>query len=341
MKTIAFHTPSICVRGTNVALYDYAYYNKTLLKNKSVIFVPKENIEKSDPLAVSKFLKEFKIVHYTDLEKSLEKEQCDILYCIKYGKNDGIFSRRIKTVIHCVFDMSEPHGDIYAGISESVVNKSVVNKSVVKKGSLPFPQGSLPFPIVPHMVSLIPDQHVFKKNLRDSLKIPKDAIVFGRYGGEDTFNIQFCIKVIREVVLKNPLIYFLFINTPFPFTHPNIIHLPKIVSNDDKNLFINTCDAHLECGTLGHSFGLAIAEFSVNNKPIIAYKNETFWSEATFWNDAHIKILGDKGVYYKNEQEFLHILTTFKKEDYYKDLNCYREYTPEKVMKQFEKIFII
>ena len=26
--------------------------------------------------------------------------------------------RNVKTVVHCVFHMNEPHGDVYAGISE-------------------------------------------------------------------------------------------------------------------------------------------------------------------------------------------------------------------------------
>ena len=34
MKVVAFHTPSLDVRGTNISVYDYAHFNETLLKNK-------------------------------------------------------------------------------------------------------------------------------------------------------------------------------------------------------------------------------------------------------------------------------------------------------------------
>ena len=36
MKTL-FHTPSIGIRGGEVALYDYAHFNETILGNESVI----------------------------------------------------------------------------------------------------------------------------------------------------------------------------------------------------------------------------------------------------------------------------------------------------------------
>jgi hypothetical protein len=106
------------------------------------------------------------------------------------------------------------------------------------------------------------------------------------------------------------------------------------MTNEEKNQFINTCDAHLECGTLGHSFGISIGEFSVNNKPVIAYGGET-------WNNAHKDILGSKGIYFYDSIDFYNILTRFNPIEYKnQDLNCYKEYTPEKVMKKFKEVFI-
>lgn len=311
---IAFHQDTLCVRGTSVAMYDYALYNEELLHNQSIIIIPNSGIPKCDPLGLSKFQNRFRVLYYTDLEAFLDKEKIDILYCIKYGTNDGIYSRKVKTVIHCVFDMSQPHGDVYAGVSSSVARKY---------------QKDL---FVPHMISLKPNN---THNLRDSLNIPKEAIVFGRYGGMDTFNLEFCYEVMARILYEKNNTYFLFINTPCFITHPKVFYLDKISSDQDKNKFIATCDAHLECGTLGHSFGLAIAEFSVNNKPIIAYKSPTLW------NTAHLEILKDKALYFSNSQEFYNILNTFKPEDYNNlDLNCYKEYSPENVMGIFKKIFI-
>ena len=314
---ICFYMPRICVRGSSVATYDYMRFNEELLKNESVLVLPKDAFEKNDPLGVKRFSR-FRIVYINEnLDSTLTEEKCDLLYCIKYGKNDGIFSKKFPTAIHCVFDLSEPHGDIYAAVSESLARK--YNSKL----------------FVPHMIALTPSQG----DLREQFDIPKDAVVFGRYGGEDTFNIPFCFEAIFELVQECSNIYFIFINTPhFIFGNRQVLFLPKIITEEDKSKFINTCDAHLECGTLGHSFGCAIGEFSVHNKPIIAYDPD---KDKPLWNRAHLDILGDKAIRFRTKEDFKNIIKTFNPiEAQKKDWNCYRQYSPEKVMDQFKKVFI-
>jgi hypothetical protein len=311
---IAFHTNKLCVRGTSVAIYDYAKYNEEILRNESIILIPESSIPECEPISLTRFSNRFLVKTYRDIEQTLKDLNCDMLYCIKYGLNDGIFSKNIKTVIHCVFDMSQKHGDIYAAVSSTLAKK--FNQSV----------------FVPHMISL---KKIHDRNLKTLLGIPESAIVFGRYGGVDTFNITWCWDTIEKIVRERSDIYFLLNNSVKFHEHPQIKYYKNIVSEDDKNKFINTCDAYIECGTLGHSFGLAIAEFSTFNKPIIAY----FGSNV--WNTAHFDILGDNGIYFRNEVEFYHTLNTFRKEHYIgKDLNFYKEYTPENVMRKFQEVFL-
>lgn len=315
MVKIAFFSDHLNERGTTQAIFDYAHYNEILLGNKTIIITLKNSIY-HDQLALDKFKNRFTLFFCDKIEEcEFFLEDCDIFYCIKYGKNNYYLPLKIKNVVHCVFDMSEPHGDVYAGVSESLAKK--FNSKL----------------FVPHMISLIPSVNK-EDNLRTILNIPENAIVFGRHGGQDTFNIQFVIDEIYNIVQTNSNIYFVFVNTPIFIHHPNVIFLNKIITNEEKNQFINTCDAHLECGTLGHSFGISIGEFSVNNKPIIAYGGET-------WNNAHKDILGNKAIYFYNSTDFYNILTTFNPIEYNdKDLNCYKEYTPEKVMKKFKSVFI-
>jgi len=307
---VAFHTPLICVRGSSVALYDYAHYNETLLGNSSVILIPKENLGKSDPLGLIRYASRFRVIPYTNLEETLEEENCDLLYCIKYGKNDGILSKKVKTAVHCVFDMSEIHGDVYTGVSETLARKF----------------GHSLF--VPHMVSLTPDN---TSNLRRTLNIPENAVVFGRYGGMDTFDLIFCQDVIKELLTKTTDRYFLFINTPRFVEDPRVFYLDKITEEKEKNRFISTCDAHIECGSMGHTFGLAIAEFSVHGKPIIVYDSPALW------NTAHLQILGQDAIRFSNREEFYTVLSNFSP---YKARNCYSDYAPEKVMNIFKKVFL-
>ena len=316
MVKIAFFSDHLNERGTSQAIFDYAHYNETLLGNKSIIITLKESTYHEN-LAIDKFKNRFEVFFCDKIEDCQDfLVDCDIFYCIKYGKNNHYLPLKIKNVVHSVFDMSDPHGDVYAGVSESLAKK--FNNTL----------------FVPHMISLIPSVNK-DDNLRTILNIPENAVVFGRHGGQDTFNIQFVIDVIcNNIVQMYPNIYFVFVNTPIFIHHPNIIFLNKIMTDEEKNQFINTCDAHLECGTLGHSFGISIGEFSVNNKPIIAYGGET-------WNNAHKDILGNKAIYFYDSIDFYNILTTFDPIEYKnKDLNCYKEYTPEKVMKKFKEVFI-
>jgi hypothetical protein len=53
----------------------------------------------------------------------------------------------------------------------------------------------------------------------------------------------------------------------------------------------------------------------------------------------HIEILGDKGLYYDSPQSLFALLLNFRP-DKDIDWNCYKEYTPEKVMKIFEEVFL-
>lgn len=313
---IAFLSEFIDIRGTCVALYDYADNNEKILGNKSVILTSK-NYERHDTIALEKFKKRFNILFYENFD-NLEDliSDCDIVYIIKHGQKDDYFlSKKIKNVIHCVFDMTAPHGDVYAGVSETLAKK--FNKDLY----------------VPHIVSL--EKTNSEKNLREKLGIPIDATVFGYHGGTECFNIDFVKEVIKKILKEvNNNIYFIFVNIEKFYDHPQIFFLEKITYSEDKNIFISSCDAMIHAQRLGETFGLSIAEFSVNNKPIITYGGPV-------WNNTYKDILKDNAIYYYNYYDVYKILKTFNKDDYKdKDLNFYKDYTPEKVMEKFKKVFI-
>jgi hypothetical protein len=314
---IGFYTPQLDIRGTCNALFNYAHYNETLLNNSSIIFIPKKSLY--NECAYFKFKKRFNLIFFEnnkDLENKLTLHGCQMLYCIKYGtlSQDNTISTSIKTVIHCVFDMTEPHGNVYAGVSKTLANKFNSNT------------------FVPHIVGLKPS--ITKNNLKKYLNIPNQAVVFGRHGGRDTFDIQFVKETIIQSVNDFGNIYFIFVNTPLFYTHPKIIHIDKIVDDDEKNRFIHTCDAMIHAQTLGETFGLSIGEFSINNKPIITYNGSML-------NTAHKDILGNKAIYYDTPCNLYEAITTFVPSEWEtKDNNAYKHYTPDKVMKQFEDTFI-
>ena len=323
-KTIAFHSPTIDERGTCIAIYDYAHFNETILHNSSIIITSHQairNASRTNSQVLRKFSKRFIIFLYNDSLHDIDEtvlKFCDLVYTIKYGSIDNNLSKKTKNAIHCVFDMSTPHGDIYAGVSQQLANK--------------FNTTNL---FVPHMIDFDPDPSISKVFFRRSLNIPDHATVFGRHGGYDTFDISFVKQVISKIVRINPDIYFIFINTPAFAQHSNIIFLNKIIDARKKKEFISSCDAMIHAQSLGESFGLSIAEFSVHQKPIICYGNWVL-------NDNYRHILKDKAIYYHSEDELTHILYNFDKMSYKDrtDLNCYSEFTPENVMRIFENVFL-
>jgi len=309
---IAFWDNQLCERGTTTSLFDYAYYNELLLKNKSFIFYEKNNKNNKDDI-IDKFESYF-IVHGVDEFKKIDyyikKYKITHLYIIKHGDDDGKLSKIAKNCVHCVFACNQPHGDVYSCISSWI------------KGN----NGK--YPVVPHMIN-IPKHN---RNMRKELNIPKDAVVFGSYGGKPSFSIPFVHKVVYKIAKENPSIYFLFANfDPFCDRLPNIIHLPAITDLDEKVKFINTTDAMLWARKIGETFGIAIGEFSTMNKPVFAMK---------IGDLAHVDLLGDKGIWY-NEKNLSSMLLKFDPEvEKTKDWNAYRNYTPKKVMKIFKKVYL-
>jgi hypothetical protein len=308
---IAFHTNQLGLRGTEVALYDYARYNEEILGNKSIIISKDPAIwDYSHPKAIQKFKDRFSVYFYSDIseiETILDNNNIDIFYAQKSGREDGVVSNKRKSVIHAVFQEYEPHGDRYAYISEWLGKK--YNK-----------------PFVPYIVDL-PNR---KDDMRVGLNIPNDAYVFGRHGGIETFDIEWVKSVIIEILNEREDIYFLFMNTDKFYNHPNIIYLDAESDMNKKVEFINTCDAMIHARNRGESFGLAIAEFSMRNKPIITWNGGV--------DKAHLDILENNCYLYNNKNELLNIFRNFQKIE--KDWNMYSQFNPQEVMRIFKSVFI-
>jgi hypothetical protein len=317
---VLFHTSALDYRGTTVAIYDYALYNEEVLGNESIILSPK-NAKASSLEIIQRFQNRFTVEFcgsFSDLDTAALKYKADLFYCMKHGTNDGVISNVVKSVIHAVFMAEDIHGDVYAYISKWLSDK-------MSNGKLPF----VPFIVNPHKTN---------EDFRSFLNIPYDAIVFGRYGANDTFDIPFVHDAVVATAKKRKDIFFIFMNTDNFCCHLDADQPSNIIfvqgSNDQatKSSFINTCDAMLHGRQRGETFGLAVGEFSAHNKPIITY----FGSPER----AHIDILKEKGIYYLNEYEIFSVLNDFKV-DTSTDWDCYSAlFSPEIVMRQFKHVFM-
>lgn len=308
MKIVGFLANSLCLRGVPVALFDYAYHNQSLLGNKSII-ISRKNGEKT---AIEKFAKHFAIFLFEtldELDNIVETQGISHLYIAKYGHNDGIMSSKCKNIIHCIFSTAEPHGDIYVPLGQTI--NCLFNTNIT-----PFPHI-----IMPPLSNC--------GTMRPELGIPNDAIVFGRHGGADTFDIPI-YDVINFVVHTNPNIYFLFMNTNKFAEHKQIIYLDGTYCLNTKQRFINTCDAMIHARARGETFGLACAEFDINNKPVITYELSP--------ENEHLRILGERALTYKTKDELAKLLLNFNNvERLTLDTIGYAKFTPQYVMQMFNK----
>lgn len=314
MKNIIFHSNQLGHRGTEVALFDYAFYNKTILGNESFITYNRHSINNNAEV-ISKFEKYFTVMPYekfSDVDDNLLKMNIDLLYAIKSGGIDEAISKNVPTMVHAVFPVSPRHihGSAYAFLS-SWLSKICSNNLV---------------PYVPPIITLPNDD----TDLRVFLGIDKDSIVFGCYGGENSFDIEFAKMAVADVANKRDDIYFIFMNIKKFISHPRVIFLPGSSNPLQKVKFINSCNAMLHARLLGESFGLACGEFSIRNKPILTFSGSR--------DTNHIEILGNKAILYSNYFDLIKILTNFDPNEINKkSWDCYSDlFNPSTVMRMFK-----
>ena len=322
---IGFFVRHFTERGTEVAIYDYAKYNEEILNNKSYIICFTEKSQRNigfptERISYDKFNTRFPIIEINSIEEMnqvITQYQLSFFYTLTYGGGNDIYKfnnkniwGNCKTIKHCVFDTTYPEGDFYIGISDYLNSKYKTN-----------------YPIIPHIVDL----PTCNENLRNELNIPDNAIVFGRYGGKEEFNILMTQQAIIEYVNNNDNMYFLFMNTTPFYYHRRIIYLEGTTDLFYKVKFINTCDAMIHSSFLGETFGLSIAEFSIKNKPIITCPTGSL---------EHVNILGDKAILYRSKDELLDIFINIKQIiDSRTDWNAYEYFSPKNIMELFSNIF--
>ena len=301
---IGFHACGhLCERGTDVAMFDYAYYNQKINHNKSIIFYENGNHE-----VIKKFENEFEVIKYNSFEE-INNYNLTHFYNIK-GNNKPTQLTKFKNLSHIVFEIKE-HFE-----TEEIIATIA-----------PWVNGNKIYPSIPHMINL----PKCSENMRSDLGIPESAIVLGRIGGYNEFNIKYVHESIIDNLNEN--IYYIFVNTiPF-FNHPKIIYLPIITDLYLKVKFINSCDAMIHARFEGEVFSMSMGEFSYLNKPVIT-------TQSTIDN-GHYHLMKDYAIWYDCKESLNFILQNiiqFKNSK--KDWNAYKDYTPENVMKIFNTVFL-
>lgn len=311
---IAFHSGYLGYRGTEVALMDYAWGSREILGHEPFFLLPGRPGAEGHPVVAA--MRGTAPVRFyqtpEERENILREEGTDFFYCIKNGCNDGVSSPQVTTGVHAIFRESEFHGDIYAYVSPWL-------SEVMSYGKAAW---------VPHMVRLTEGGG----SLRHELGIPAGAVVFGRHGGEDSFDLPIAQQAILEVARDHPERYFLLLNTrPFgkAHRHPNIIFLPPTADPRRKRAFLDTCDAMVHGRCRGETFGLSVAEFAFLGKPVFTYPDSP--------EQGHIAWVPANRFHYRSPRELVKMLTNFEPETVPSPCGTL---APAEVMKMFRQVFL-
>ena len=315
---VAFYTPHMCLRGTTVALFDYAKYNEEILGNDSWIVTDEQHVFHDDSV-FDKFEQKFpsrivRVKNEQTIDPAIIENSIDAIYIIKPGRRDKRMASACKTLIHVIGPThpSEKHGSVWAYASKWLNN---------------YCSGGT-HPMVPYMIEPPKDT---TSNLRSELGIPQDATVFGRTGGKETFDIPWVNNAILAALNADSNLYFVFQNTDLSIAHERIKVVKSTADFDFKEKFINTCDAMLHARSYGESFGVACGEFGVRGKPVFTFARSR--------ERNHIDVLGTKGFLYNNQEELYSKMIAFDRNDG-KDYYTYLEYSPENVMQIFKQVFL-
>ncbi len=310
---IGLHVNQLDHRGNSTVAYDYAIALRDILGHEPYIISSQKKT--THPMDI---FTQFGYTLYnepTDIPSIVEKEKLDVLYMAKAGNDDHITPNNVKTAIHAIFDMREPHGTVYAGVSEWLAK--FFGKELY----------------VPHIISLPRTNDT----LHNELGIPKDSFIIGRLGGYDQFDLPIAHNAIRTALEKRSDLWAIFLNTKPFIDHPRVKFIGFQSDRMYKSKFINTCDAMVHARSDGETFGLAVAEFSYFNKPVITFDADYWW-----YMRAHIHMLGDRAITYKNEAELTAYLLQIDK-NYVADVDWDRysvPYSPENVIKKFQTVFL-
>jgi len=309
---VAFVVNSISFGGVEVAVYDYADYNETLLGNKSIV-ITRDFRHTYGPI-YEKFEKRFPVFYVktrVDINAVIKNQSVDVCYTQKSGELDEWGTDLCKSVVHCVFMSKQPHGHVYSVIHDDINRIHGTH-----------------FPVVPYMVRVDDNNDSF----REELGIPSNAVVVGRYGSASSFDLPFVHEAVVELLNRNPTMWFVCMATNHFASHDRIVYLPVTSELYVKRKMINTCDVMLHARHRGETFGLACGEFSVAGKPFLT------------WAHSHERahIVNSKGqcCQYSNKEDILRIIETNAWKSVDMSNSGYLDYTPEKVIAIFDKVFL-
>lgn len=343
-------------RGTEVAVFDYMSGLKRMHGNYGqdydvTFLIPRHILDhlaagvdlspSSEPEVKTKFEEEFgNLVGYDDFWYTTREIQCHMTYSLISGElassesNSADASRRrIPRAVHAVFQTHEPHGTAFASVSRELslvsgqLERCNWSEDVYVDHIVDYPFEELDM-----------DVGQMRALKRAELGIPDDSLVLCRHGGYDTFNIPFVRDNLVTLVDMLDNIDVILMNTqPLDKKHGRIHETRGESSVKGKAQYFAACDAMLHARSDGETFGLAVAEFSFRNKPVITYNGSLLG-----YARAHLSILKDRALCYEDLPTLQALISSLAKNGIpNREWNAYSNYSRAKVLPKFERVFIL
>jgi glycosyltransferase involved in cell wall biosynthesis len=316
------HSKQLGERGTEVALYDYADGVQSLLNHEVRIFVPADS-----PILLAGAKRRFEAKFEVILYESTSEIVCDALYVIKRGRRSAVQSR-VPELNHAFNEVDDPHGHRFAAVSDWLAQRAVRIVALPGGRELRLPRVRR-IPTVPHIVQL----PLASGDHRSELSIPEDAVVFGRHGAANVFDLEFVQRAVVSALDERSDVWFVFLNMNRFVTHERVIHLPRVYEREDVSRFINTCDYMIHANAIGETFGLAVAEFAAAGVPVITYLDSP--------HHAHLDLLGPGLLIgYRNFNEVLSRFLTLERRESPVPSDVASRFSRESVMQRFASVFL-
>jgi len=322
---IAIHSNQFDGRGTGKTPYDYGLALRDILGHEVVYITTHDDPNEGLP----RIQKDFQVFQYNgnanrapaadvkrQIEKIVSEQKIDFIQMMKSGSNDQINPENCKTGTHYIFDGKQPHGDVFAAVSNALARKFGLSA------------------YVPHIIQGMKPT----KDIRAALNIPKDALVIGRHGGKESFDLPFVIQAVQTVLNTRKDVYFLFLSTNQFINHERAIFFPWVGNEKGIFNFIHACDIMLHARQIGETFGLSVGEFSSCNKPIMTWSGTGY----SGYDVAHLDHLGNKAIIYHDYSGLVNIMKGLDVQ-YLRSQNWdmfTEKFSPKSVITQYKDVFL-
>lgn len=298
MTNIAFFNHTLCYRGTSKAIYNYMLALNTSFSDIKLFYIFLKN-DSGNRLGFALHLLQLgveliPISSYEDLKTI--GYSFDFLYHVTSAEPSQLtwlkHSRCRSTFIHQVGYQPPDYSS-----SDHFAYTSYWQSFYFTNGSAPV----LPYIVNPPSRDSIPSA----LSARERFGIPNDALVLGRHGGADTWNLPFASAVVNKAVSERPDLWFIFVGTPRFTSHERVLFLNSITSMQELEYFFSASDSMIHSRWEGETFGMACAEFLIRGKPIIT------WSESREQN--HLFLAGRSAITYNNPSDLYRLFLDLDK----------------------------